>query len=408
MIWCKEEKIYVCRRCWEDVCNEGHGKGDKNRGDNPVDLILGLLILVGLFISLPIMSLIDIYYITTWDGIEVTDISDLPESGWVKIEGIILGNNGSVAYTGHEEKDRNRYNWVWDEDTKFIIGDSTGNITVITERYYKIKNGPHDAPNREKTDGTAYFAGDRVTAVCEIKTNGDEKSAYVLWLGEENDEISISSWNILVLIVSSILLISGYSLLIIRMIKQNSQHKNMVMYKNAIPISKTDRLKPGSVNWKKNSTSSKKARIKFCSFCFILCFIFLVIIILSFQWYFHSQEHYWNASFLWIVILPLTLFLPLYHLITFYDKAPNEIAVSVKGVYFYYEDPIMRYLEDDFIGWDEIDDIVYEKSGKSGSWAIRKKNSTKQDIDKIDRKNREIMISVWKEWKISNSHKNKK
>jgi hypothetical protein len=100
-----------------------------------------------------------------------------------------------------------------------------------------------------------------------------------------------------------------------------------------------------------------------------------------------------------MVILPMTLFLPLYHLITYYDVAPNEVAVSAKGVFFYYEDTVMRYLEDDFIGWDEIDDIVYEKSGKSGYWVIKKKNSTKQKIDKIEYENRKIMISAWNEWK---------
>jgi hypothetical protein len=399
MIWCKEEKIYVCRRCWEDVCNEGHGKGDKNRGDNPVDLMVGLLILAGIIISLPIMSVIDIYYSTTWDGIEVTDISDLPESGWVKIEGIILGDNGSIAFTGHEEKDRNDYDWVWDEDAKFVIGDSTGNITVYTERYYKVKKGPHDAPNRKKTDGTAYFAGDRVIAVCEIRTNGDEKSAYVLWLGQEKDEITISSLSIGILIVTSILIFLGYSLLTVRAIKQNLQHKKKVMYKNAISISETDKLKPGYVNWRENSTSSKKVKIRFCSFCIILCFILFIIIVMSFHRYFHSQLHYWNAAFLMMVILPMTLFLPLYHLITYYDVAPNEVAVSAKGVFFYYEDTVMRYLEDDFIGWDEIDDIVYEKSGKSGYWVIKKKNSTKQKIDKIEYENRKIMISAWNEWK---------
>jgi len=186
------------------------------------------------------------------------------------------------------------------------------------------------------------------------------------------------------------------------------QHKKKVEYHNAIPINETDKPKPTSVYWRQNSISSKKTTFKYCSIALMFCILSLVIFILLFQWLFHTITHYIHASFFWMGILPATFILPLYAMVTHFDKAPNEYAVSHRGVYFYYNDPIMRYLEDDFIGWKEVDDIKLVKSGKSGYWKIIKINGTKQNIDNLEEKNRKIIISAWKEWKnkLAKQHNN--
>jgi hypothetical protein len=96
-------------------------------------------------------------------------------------------------------------------------------------------------------------------------------------------------------------------------------------------------------------------------------------------------------------LLPFMFFLPI---VIIFDRGminPNEVAVSANGIHFYYDDPIMRYLDDDFIGWDEIKDIRKEKTKKKEKWVIEKKDKSLIDMNKFKDENLNFITLKWKE-----------
>ncbi|MCK5561137.1 MAG: hypothetical protein KAJ51_11105, partial [Thermoplasmata archaeon] len=151
MIWCRPDEMYVCRRCWEDVCGEGHGKGDKNTGWHPMKSFLFICAILSMVWAFAFFSVMDIYVRSDWNGLETTDISELPESGVVKLEGTIMGSYDDIEISGQESSSKSGNNWKWYTNETFMLNDTTGSVKVTTELYYAIEDGPHAAPNRDNT-----------------------------------------------------------------------------------------------------------------------------------------------------------------------------------------------------------------------------------------------------------------
>ncbi len=173
MIWCRPDEMYVCRRCWEDVCGEGHGKGDKNTGWHPMKSFLFICAILSMVWAFAFFSVMDIYVRSDWNGLETTDISELPESGVVKLEGTIMGSYDDIEISGQESSSKSGNNWKWYTNETFMLNDTTGSVKVTTELYYAIEDGPHAAPNRDNTDATVYRGGDRIVVVGRVEEDGE-------------------------------------------------------------------------------------------------------------------------------------------------------------------------------------------------------------------------------------------
>jgi hypothetical protein len=387
--------MYVCYRCWEDSCGSGHGKGEKNQGWSPIYYFLITSFLLGFILPSTVVGLIDIYYVSSWNDLETTDISELPDSGWVKLQGSLVGDYSDEIITGDEDT------WKLESGAEFILNDSTGEILIGTSKYYKIERGPHimDLVFGERS---SYTAGDEVKVICEVSNENGNKSAILLWLGQKDDNPMIQFWSFFTFFIVIIPVTIGYLFLLGKGLKMRAKHMKKVEYRNPIDIRNTDLPKKQGFTWHKNPTISKKKIKKISAILLCILFLLLILSIIIFPLFFHTQYHYWGASLVWMFILPFMFFLPI---VIIFDRGmikPNEVAVSNNGVHFFYDDPIIRYLEDDFIGWDEIMDLKYDNPDRSVNWIIKKKDNTKYNLNKLNETNRILVGTGWLEWKEIN------
>jgi len=405
LIWCKVDKIFVCRRCWEDVCKEGHGKGDKNRSFHPFFEFIGISILISLGIAFGLFGLMDVYLSWEWNNLEVTNISDLPEEELIKVEGTIFGNPDEIIITGKEESSRSGHEWVFNDNIIFLLNDTTGSIKVSTEKYYKIENGLHPAPDREFTDGRTYNSGDNITIVGKVITKGEERILYISWLGPLNSKMNPSFWSYFLVFLIVLPSCIGYLYILKRAITKFKLHNRKTQYKNPIEIAKNDFIKDPSLYWKKNS---KLSRRQFGAIIALIILSGLLLIILfifnSYGSYLHTYTDYLFSGIFYMIIIPFMIVFPALYFFNIPEIKPDEIAISDKGIHFYYNHYIMRYLKDDFIGWEEIKGIE-SYSGKTTTWFISKKNDTSENITGLRKDIRESLISIWNNYKLSNKKK---
>ncbi len=397
MIWCKPEEMYVCRRCWEDVCGEGHGKGDKNAGWHPVKAFVFACAMLSMVWAFAFFGTMDIYLRNDWNSLETTDISELPENGVVKLEGTIMGRYDDIELSGEEHSGRSDYHWDWYANETFYINDTTGSVKVTAERFYAIEDGPHAAPHREHTDGTVYRGGDRIVMVGEVAEDGE--LVYLLWIGPEGSELETPIWSWVLALVIIIPMAIGFIAFYAFAHKRNRLHKEKVGYTNPIEIQETEMMKRHELDWRRNSSLSRKGLGVVVAIFIISGFVVLFIIFGVFGEHIHTYDDYLLTSMAGMMIFPFMMFFPLIFYFENSSVKPDELAVSDEGVHFYYKDPILRFLKDDFVGWGEIKDIAYHSSGKSGYWSIDKKNDTQERITYLSTKNRKMVRAKWKEIK---------
>ena len=393
--WCKVDEFYVCRRCWEKHCHEGHGKGEKNVGGHPLKTLIGVSVGVAMFISLVFLGINDISIRSDWDDIEPSPVSELEDGDVVRVEGTIDEPKGEVAISGHEYSTRSGHQWGWDGDDTFDFTDDTGTITTKTELYYEMEEGLHAAPNRDKTDGKVYEGGDEVIIIGEVVDEDGELTLYVRWLGENEEGMSPSLVCWVLTIIGSGLVVIPYLYLGSFWMRQKQKHESKVGHCNPIPISDIDHLLDPDVDWKENSKYTPEKKQKYIPICLSLAVVINLLGYLLFPPY--HFEQYFGFAAAQMLILPFLVVMPFMSFIEFRTSGPNQMGVSKKGIHFYYEDPVQRYLNDDFIGWDEIKDIKYHSTGKTGYWGIDRENGVIESISGIKQKHREHIVKEWKE-----------
>jgi hypothetical protein len=347
----------------------------------------------------------DLYIKTDWNNLESTEIDKLPDTGVVKIEGVISGEPNAIVISGEEYDTDSGYNWEWNDDESFMLNDSSGSIPISTERYYEMAEGPHPAPNSPHDVGSVYEVGDEVTIVGEVDEKDGEKVVYLFWIGTKDSEIEIPLSTYLA--VFGILLPCGigYIIFFIFHFKRNKLHHLKAGYSNPIIIAKTDMQKPPGLEWLRNGILNRTAKSTLIGMSIITGLVFLFLMFIIFNSLFHTFSDRITQSAITMLVVPFMIFLPLAFYFERSSVKPDEIACSRNGVHFYYKNYILRFLKDDFIGWEEIKDIRYRSSGKSGSWIIEKKNDTDEVINAITKKNRKFIIDNWVRWKVSNRKK---
>ncbi|WP_455393241.1 hypothetical protein [[Eubacterium] cellulosolvens] len=394
----------MCRRCWESQCNEGHGKGDKNKGWHPFRVFLAISILTTMGLAFGLVGLMDVCLSLQWDNLDTVTISDISEGDTVKIEGTILGEPNEIIITGEEESRRSGYEWVFYDNVSFYLNDSTGSIKISTEKYFKIEEGIHLAPNSKYSDGKTYNAGDNITLIGEVKTQDNEKIVYLLWVGPKDSDITVSIWSFFLVFIILIPTIIGYLYVLMIAINKNRLHNKKVSYKNPIEINKNEMIKDLELNWRKNTRISRRLFGFIVAFLIIAGFLILILTYIVFSSYIHTYTQYLLSGIIPMMVLPFMMVFPLIYYLSREDIKTDEIAFSGRGIHFHYDDPIIRYLKDDFIGWDEIKEIKCH-SGKSTTWFIIKKNDTSENITGLRGDIRQQLISLLNKYKRIKANK---
>ncbi|MDP6155720.1 MAG: hypothetical protein QGH39_08450 [Candidatus Thermoplasmatota archaeon] len=103
LLWCKKEKKYVCHHCWIHHCGEGHGRGAKNIGKNPLALFC-IASVIAFFFILPfsLMGCYNFYLRNEWNSLERTDIINITDEGLFRLEGLMNESSDLVIFPPRE------------------------------------------------------------------------------------------------------------------------------------------------------------------------------------------------------------------------------------------------------------------------------------------------------------------
>jgi hypothetical protein len=349
-----------------------------------------------MFLPFILYGLIDISLRTQWDNLEQVNISELPESGTVRLEGIIAGEPEEVAISGFDKEGRYGYVWKWNNDDIFILNDSTSSVKISTEKFYWIEPGPHPAPNAEETKGTVYITGDNVVIIGEVIEKDGNKFVYLKWISPKDPDITIPLDSYFLGYGFLIPFIIWLIILVIFSIKRNILHNSKVQYKNPILIKKGTPKKILGLEWKKNIIMGRKKHVIIVSIIILIASIIILQTIFNYE---HIFNRFIILALIDGIVGPIFIVFPVMTLFDEYEPKPVEIATSEKGVHFYYNNNVFVYLKTDFIGWDEIKNIYLQESKDDRSWIIQKNDESSVKIDNINKKNRDHIIAKWKEWK---------
>jgi hypothetical protein len=342
---------------------------------------------VGLF------GISDIILRTEWDNLEQVDIAELPESGYIRLEGVISGEPSEVAITGYETEGRYSYSWNWNNDDIFILNDSTGSMKISTEKFYEIEPGPHHAPNADHSKGTAYITNDSVVIIGEVIEDDGKYMVYLIWISPDEPNFAIpltsylAAFCIMGFFIFFLLILTW--LTIIRTIN----HRQRVCYKNPITIRRTEQTRDQNLDWKKNIRFNQKRRILIASIMVISGWLILFVLLFT---YVHTVDHFLFVLVIHMLTAPGLIILPIWFFFRKDILKADEVAFTDKGVHFYYSNHIFRYLRSEYIAWDDVKDIYFRRYRKGGTWIIEKKDGTAEDFSTLHPENFVLIREIWK------------
>jgi hypothetical protein len=354
---------------------------------------------VGLF------GISDILLMTEWDNLKQVDIAELPESGYVRLEGKISGEPSEVAITGYETEGRYSYTWHWNNDDDFILNDSTGSVKISTEKFYEIEPGPHHAPNADHSKGTAYISNDSVIIIGEVVVDNGKYMVFLIWISPDEPNFAVpltsnlAAFGVMGFFIFSLLIVTW--LTIIRTIN----HKKSVRYKNPITIRRTEQTRDQNLDWKKNIRFNQKRRITIASIMVVCGCLILFVLLFT---YVHTFDHFAFVLVIHMLTTPGLIILPIWFFFRKDILKADEVAFTDKGVHFYYSNHIFRYLKNEYIAWNDVKDIYFRRSGKSGTWVIEKKDGTAEDFSTLHTENFVLIRSIWKKIQEKNQAVKKK
>ena len=391
LIWCRKDEFYVCRRCWETNCKEGHAMGRLNKGSTMADTVKASLFLLFLILPCGLAAFYDPVVTTQWNGMPFTDTGSLPEDGTVKVFGT-LKSIEDVALGGHEDRLKNGYAWNWNDTDIFFIDDGTGAVRVVVEDYYEISPALRRAPNAPNTGGTAYYPGDNATVVAEVHTESGSKVLHLRFIGPEKATKPFEVWMFPLMVAT--LLPSTY--IIFKLVKtirhRNRRHAEAVQ--NALPgeVPRDRARKPEGLDWL--AGPPKGSRLGPITLG-ILFFVFAVFF-LDFLWSVHLPCRKWDiitfalaSGSMADIILGGVIFIDLR-----FDKPP-DVSLDKTGIFFWHESPYRRSIDPNFVAWGDIKEIEHP-TRKSELWVITRKNHEVISLTELDDW---VVDRIREEWK---------
>jgi len=375
MIWCKEDEMYVCERCWFAHCKSGHMKGFRNQGNNLITWTLFVSVFIGMLLGAGFPVFYDVYLHSQWDDLEPTPIVELEDGETVRIEGIINASTDTVAIGGEEKRSgKDNYYWEWNENDEFYVSDSNGSVLVTTRGFYEIERAPHVAPNRDRTEGRAYMGGDELIIIGDVGTRGNETIVHLRWVGTDEDDIPPTTLSLLGvgLILSFTLFVYGWIGML--SIKRRRLHREKVDFDDFDPVIDDRDPMDMSLDWRKNASMSRRTT----KLIVFMLMTFGMMILVAFHNFMDIHEK--DEMFLYMVpIMFGPVMMILFPIRSYLEQRwikPDLIAVSDEGIHFHYDKPLVRSFKLEFIPWDRIDFVGIKKTGTRRGRMIRLKDTT--------------------------------
>ena len=400
MTWCKADRFFVCDHCWEKHCDRGHGNWLKNKGYSMRTAGYAVLFICALMVPVGATAVYDYALPVQWNMLPVTTINGLSDGAVVKVHGVLNASDSAdgVALGGRERPARNGWFWEWNETARFSIRDATGDIEVVAADYFIIKDPANPAPNALHTGHPAYFDGEEATIVGKVVDGpgGQILQMRAITPGEEsidNDPVFIISGAIL-LTISTVIIYKWASIVISR--KRDHEAKAGYLPSANIPLDR-DRKEEG-LEWSGHGmTDGRKSNIVLGASEIGMMILVGVLVFGPLLFKPHAQLDF--------ILIPIVIgFLFDSCLIGFLVMIQRpfgpEMAVSDKGIHFWYSEPACRLLRRNVVVWPEIKSIDLG-SGKAKYWALMMKNGEQINVNSCGEPAGSLIRAKWEQIKES-------
>lgn len=390
VMWCKEDRFFVCRRCWEWECHEGHGKGQQAVGTPTWEKLMILLmvwLLVGTFGA---ASLADGVRVETYASIPVTQLDRLPNVGLVKVRGTI-NDTDVIAWSGHEVKTRSSYAWTWNTGDSFRVSDGTGQANVTTGRWWVVESTSHPA-NTLHTSGTVYLPGDPIFLVAEVATTPTGPVLSALYASPDTFRPEPVLPLAAGIGLSAPFAWALASIFVDRRRRGGLQRERLETV-GTKEIGVDTELRDESFPWVANPGMSFRRRVVLT----VVAGLIALAVIAALQVASGGLHERAEVTFFpWFtgIVLVFGVVLP-----TMWALAsalrPSAMALTDRGVHFWYDSESARYLADGFVAWDEISFIGVRGSGKHTWHALERKDGVADNVDFLTAANWKALREAW-------------
>ncbi len=395
LLWCKEEKMYVCQHCWTKHCGEGHARGAKNIGKNPLVLFYIATIIASFVLPFSLLGCYNYYVKYEWSSLESTDVVNITGDRLFRLEGFMNESTDRVIFPPEKLSNKNENN--------FIFSDSTGSVQARTDRYMEIEKGPHAIREGGNKAEKVYKGGDEVIIIGKLVEGKKNLTLQIIWMGTNEEDIpplyplaalSIGSVALYLLVCFFVMILCIY---------RGWEHDGSKVSRIEVPITDMDKPKPDDLDWYDLRSfwvkQGNKPIFTYKRGGQILKIIW-ILVVLGFAIIYLYVDPYRVNDFIYFSAYGLLVF-PILVISTgvYFNRSilsPSDFAMSQKGVHMYYEEPVERFLTYDFLAWNDIKGFYKFRAGRSVEWKIIKTNGVKVDINFLGAENRDTVIGKWK------------
>ncbi len=397
LYWCNVDRFYVCRRCWEEGCNWGHGRGRKGmRQAYTSAAIGGMMLLTAIFAPILGYFPVDAHVLTEWQQGPVTPIVNLHIGEEAKVRGI-LGSSSFVALGGAQ---RRGYAWSWNTSDVFTISDSSGTAVVTVAWTWLILPGPHLASWAVTSSGqpdyaaTFYAAGDAATILGVVGPGaGAQPSISALVVGPAGASVSPPPLDYVLPILGATLLGVGWAWMLASVADHALVHRRKMRGVRPQAPSALDQEKDASVEWYPNPRwMNVRPRLyggllagmgvglglDVAVYAFVPTGL-IPFMLVAFGAVMLGGSFY-TGTYLWI----------------FQAAAPSAVAFSDRGFHLWYDSVYDRELHDSLIPWDSLETVTVVPLPKGGkAWMMRRKDGEVDNLGYLTVANRNSAVSAW-------------
>ena len=394
LYWCTVDRFFVCRRCWEERCGEGHGSGAKNLSFRGISA-LGFLVMVTV-VAAPWAGMVAYDYSTLkeWNAAPIVPVGELRLGQIAKVAGVIVSNS-SIVFGGREVDTDGGWVWSWDATGSFAVTDGAGTVFATMERWWEVGPGLHPAPNAVRTSGTVYTSGDRVYMIGNVASRADGTLVFFVRILSPSPADPAPP----PILLAFIALLVG-PLIPLWLWAGVWWHGRAVLHRRAVNGIPPVRILEGayrdpSLSWRPNRKSISVRQRRYVTIVLVAIFaalVYLTTFLLNLHERSDEVAPILVISFggLMLVVLPVLWVL-------YGGGLPAAVAFSERGFHLWYDNPYERQLNDDFIPWAQIAKIEFRDAGRYEKyWYLERTTGEGEDLDKLSAENLRALTAEWK------------
>ncbi len=387
--WCTVDEMYVCGRCWKWECHDGHGEGQAGAKESP-GRVWVVIVVACLFLLLPgAWVLVDGARIAWYASLPVTPVAELPAEGVVKVQGTIesvpvIAWGGQEVLGGGDE-----WTWAWSTTDTFRVVDGTGGINVTTDRWWIVENSNH--PVGIRGVGTVYLPGDAVLLVGEITGAGGERRLEVLYASPGG--FHADPWVPLLL---GSLAVSPFVYASARLggasLRRSSLQREKTQLVAPVELVPDRVVRDEALQWDPMPRWTYGERLTAALACAVVGVVSIVVI-----WILYRPHDRMTLDGFVIAASLILEFLVLGPALgaTLGSIKPTAMALSERGIHFWYPSPYARRLATGFVAWDEIEFLGMRKVGDGMQRVLERKGGIREDVGFLPEPLWKGLLSTW-------------